>query len=724
MSNIGEALERFSLFGGRRAPVVLQTESAECSLACLAMVASWHGYQVDLRTLRTRFALSLKGVGLERLMAMAASLGLQSQAMRLELNELTKLSVPCILHWDLNHFVVLVRASGQRITIHDPASGRRVLKYNEVSNHFTGIAVELSPSVDFGVQRSRPSRISFKQLWGPITGLKRSLSQVILLSLVLQVFALVSPLLMQGILDNVLVADDRNLLLVIVIGMGLLLISSVATDQLRAWSLLYLSTRVGVQWFGSVFRHLLRLPMEYFEKRHIGDIVSRAESVNIIQSTLTSGLVGAVLDGIMAAATLVLMLRYSPSLAVVTLVAVGLYLSLRVLCYPVFRRANEEQLIRSAKERTHFLESIRGVQSLKLASKEVARYVAWRSLLAASLDQSVRIARMGMIFGASSSLIFGAERIAVIALGSLLVVDGRFTVGMLVAYLAYKDQFSGRIGNLIDTGIQLLMLRLHGERLADIVLTAPDGAENGDVSTISPSGSGIRVQNLGYRYADGEPWVIKECSFTIRSGESVAIIGPSGCGKSTLLKLLLGLLRPIDGSIEVGMVDLQRMSQNDYREKIGVVMQDDQLFVGSVYDNIVFFDTSGDMERAKESAKMAAIHDEIAAMPMGYNTLIGDMGTTLSGGQKQRVLLARALYRNPDILFLDEATSHLDVEREKMVNEAVRGLNLTRVIIAHRQETIASADRVLVMQRGRVVREFCPHESSSDYSVLPAEIQA
>jgi len=255
------------------------------------------------------------------------------------------------------------------------------------------------------------------------------------------------------------------------------------------------------------------------------------------------------------------------------------------------------------------------------------------------------------------------------------------------------------------------MLRLHGERhgerLADIVLAPPED-DQALPEALPPQDVRIEVRNLSFRYAEGEPWVLRDCSFSIAPGESVAIIGASGCGKTTLVKLLLGLLKPSEGSIHVGGHDLHKLGARNVRAIVGAVMQDDQLFAGSIADNIGFFDPEFDLGRVEQAARLAAVHEDIAAMPMGYHGLIGDMGSSLSGGQKQRIILARALYRQPKLLFLDEATSHLDVGNEQLVNTAIRRLQVTRVIVAHRPETIASADRVLVMEQGRIVQELRP----------------
>ncbi len=409
------------------------------------------------------------------------------------------------------------------------------------------------------------------------------------------------------------------------------------------------------------------------------------------------------IDGVMAMVTLVLMLVYSWKLALVTLLAVALYLGIRAIAYRPMRDRTEQQLVAAAKQQTHLLESLRGMQSLKVAGEESVRRSTYENLLNDTVNQDVKLARMSLGFNTASQLVFGLERIAVIWIGARLALDNVFSVGMLVAYLAYKDQFAMRVSGLIDKWIEFRMLRLHGERLADIVLTPPE-KQHAQPHALPPAEPSIEVEGLSFRYADGEPWVVRTALYDC-TGESVAIIGGSGCGKTTLVKLLLGLLTPSEGTIRIGGHDLHKLGPRTVRAMIGVVMQDDQLFAGSIADNIGFFDTDFDLERIKAAAQLAAVHEDIAAMPMGYHSLIGDMGSSLSGGQKQRIILARALYRQPKLLFLDEATSHLDVTRERLVNEAVKHLQLTKVIVAHRPETIASADRILVMEHGRIVQE-------------------
>ncbi|OAX89173.1 ABC transporter [Xanthomonas nasturtii] len=696
--------------------IIRQVEAAECALASLAIIISIHGGRTQLSELRRRFPLSLKGARLNHLIAMAQQLGFATRPLRLGMENLSQLQLPCILHWDLNHFVVLAKVGKAKVTILDPAIGERILSLDEVSRSFTGVALELTPTAEFKPQKTAPP-FSVRQLTGQIRGLWGALSQILLLSAALQIFVILAPFYMQWVVDQVLVSADRDLLVVVGFGFGLALLLQIGIGLLRGWAVVYLSSRLGLQWMGNVFAHLIKLPLDFFEKRHLGDITSRMSSVQTIQRTLTTSFVESIIDGLMAVVTLGFMLIYSWKLALVTLVVVTLYLTIRAVAYRPVRDRTEQQLVAAAKQQTHLLESLRGMQSLKIAGEESQRRSAYENLLNDTVNQDVRLARMGLGFSTASQVVFGLERIAVIWIGATLALDNVFSVGMLVAYLAYKDQFAMRVSGLIDKWIEFRMLRLHGERLADIVLTQPEN-DHALPETLPPAELRIELQGLSFRYAEGEPWILKECSFSIQAGESVAIVGPSGCGKTTLLKLLLGLLQPTEGVIRIGGHDLHKIGPRNVRAIVGAVMQDDQLLAGSIADNISFFDQDFDLERIESAARLAAVNEDIAAMPMGYHGLIGDMGSSLSGGQKQRIILARALYRQPKLLFLDEATSHLDVMRERLVNEAVKRLKVTKVIVAHRPETIASADRVIVLEQGRVVQEFRPHAALSD--VLPA----
>jgi ATP-binding cassette subfamily B protein RaxB len=695
---------------------ILQSEATECALACLAMVSAAHGMRLDLTDLRRRFATSLKGATLQHLVEQASSLGFSSRPLRLELEELAQLQVPCILHWDLNHFVVLKKVGKRKIVVLDPAVGERRLSRSEVSRHFTGVALELAPNADFSPQQDSP-RLQLRQLTGKVRGLNRSLVQIFLLAAVLEVFAIVGPLFNQLVVDDVLASGDRDMLSVLILGFGLLLVTQTAIGLARSWMVMVLGQTLSLQWVGNMFAHLVRLPVEFFERRHLGDIVSRFGSVSAIQRTLTTAVIEAMMDGIMAFVALAMMLIYAPMLSMITLCSVAIYGLLRWASYRPFRDAAAERLVLSAKENTHFLETLRAITPLKLFGREDDRCARWQNLVVDVQNRDVRTAKMNIVFSTANTFIFGLENLIVFGLGARMIMSGPgdqagvFTIGMLLAFIAYKGQFTGRVSALINYGVDLRMLSLHAERLADIALTPPERdhpqltgldaiVPAHDLAHLQPS---LELRNVSFRYGEHEPWILRHADFLLLPGQNVAVTGPSGCGKTTLMKIALGLLSPTEGEILYGGVPVSRIGMANVRRQFGTVMQEDVLLTGSLTDNISFFDSTVDPERIEACARLAHIHEEIVRMPMAYQTLVRDLGAGLSGGQKQRVLLARALYKNPRVLALDEATSHLDVANERAVTAALSKLSLTRMIIAHRPETIAGAQRVVFVSEGKVV---------------------
>lgn len=689
--------ERLQFGWSRRLPMLLQTEAAECGLACLAMIATYHGHDVDLAGLRRRFSTSLKGVTLARVMSMAGQLGLTCRPLKLDLDGLGHLRAPCVLHWNLNHFVVLKQTSRSGIIIHDPARGIRKLGWREVSDHFTGVALELAPSADFQPVHERAA-VSLRALTGRVRGLTSSLVQILLLALALEVFALTGPFYMQWVLDQVLVSADHDMLTLLGVGfLGITIFSALVTAA-RSWAVTWLSATLNVQWASNLFSHLMRLPLDWYEKRHVGDIVSRFGSLQTIQKTLTTQFIGSLLDGLMSAVTLAVMALYSIRL---TALVVGLFLAyglLRWVFFTPLRRVNEEQIVYGARQETELLESIRGVMPIKLANKQDERLCHYVNATVTAVNQGVGLQRLSIAFTLSNQLLFGIGRVAMIWIAAVLALKDTFTAGMLVAFMAYADQFTRRGGSLVDQLVEYRMLELHAERVADIALTAPEKTAEAPWMGPPPEAS-VELRHVSFRYADGEPWILKDCNLRIEAGESVALVGPSGCGKTTLAKIVLGLLEPTQGEVLFGGINIHQLGLDTYRQWVGTVMQDDHLFAGSILDNISFFDPDATSARIETAARLAAIHDDIVKMPMGYQTLVGDMGSSLSGGQKQRVTLARALYREPKLLVLDEATSHLDVERERTVNLLIGGLRLTRIIVAHRPETMASADRIIELDK-------------------------
>ena len=685
---------------------ILQSEVAECGLACLAMIATAHGQATTLQDLRRRFPVALKGMKLRDLLEVAAGIGFSGRPLKLDLPFLAKLSLPCVLHWDMNHFVVLSQVRRGSVTVLDPAVGERRLSLDEVSAHFTGVAVELTPNADFK-PAAPPPRVSLAALTGKVLGLRRSLVQILLVALVLELFAIVAPLCNQLIIDDVLTSGDRDLLKVLLIGFGLLLVTQTALGLARSWMLVLLTQTLSLQWRGNTFAHLLRLPVGFFERRHLGDITSRFGAVDAIQKTLTTAAIEALLDGLMGVAALVMMLVYAWPLALVVIAAVLLYGLLRWAAYRPLRDAAAERLVVAARESTHFLETLRAMTPLKLFGREQERRAQWQNLIVEVQNRDVRTAKLSMAMSTANTFLFGVENLLVLFLGAGLILDGQqagtvtMTVGMLFAFLSYKGQFTGRVSALINYAVELRMLGLHAERLADIALEPPEPDEVPDHDLAHLEAS-LELRDVSFRYGEREPWILRHVNLTVPAGQSIAITGPSGSGKTTLLKVLLGLLAPEEGEVRYGGMPMRQLGLRNVRRQIGTVMQEDVLLTGSLADNIACFDTQPDPERVQAAAMLAQIHEDICRMPMGYQTLVGDLGSGLSGGQKQRVLLARAIYRRPRILALDEATSHLDVTRERAVTANLARLPLTRLMIAHRPDTIAGAERVIVLEGGAV----------------------
>ncbi len=691
-------------FTGRgRLPVTLQSEAAECGLACLAMVAGFHGRPIDLGRLRREYPGSLKGATLQHLMNVADCLRLTGRALRLELSELAQLRAPAILHWGLNHFVVLKSVRGSVVKIHDPAVGARRIPLDVVSKHFTGVALELMPASDF-IARDMRERLGLLSFWGEVGGFKRLLLQLLLMSVTLQAFALLSPIYMQLVVDEAVVRADHNLLTLLAAAFLSVLLLKTAIGWVRSWISISLGNLLSLQMQGNVLRHLLRLPLSFFAKRHIGDVMSRFGSVSAVQDLLTHGLIEAFIDGMLMVTTLVVIWVYQPQLTMIVLALLVSYALLRFLRYQPLRDLSNENMIAGAEANSQFMETIRGICTIKQFGLELDRMNQWQNRFVAVTNTSIRISRLNLGFGIANQLLFGAGNLAVVYVAANMVMDHTFTIGMLMAFSAYQQQFLGAGGSLIDKWISLKLLDLHLDRLGDIALTNPEEEARVPVPPLETVERGdITARNLRFAYSPTDPVVVDGVDLTVRNGEFLALIGPSGCGKSTLMRLLQGLEQPSAGTVSFAGIDIRRLGLTNYRRNLASVSQEDRLLSGSVAENITLFDQRVDQAWMIECAKQCLIHDAIMAMPMNYHSLIGDMGDALSAGERQRLMLARALYRRPRVLFLDEATCHMDPALDVRVMEMLSRLPMTRIVVTHRATPIKFANRVMELVHGKLV---------------------
>ena len=637
----------------------------------------------------------MTGASLKSVIAIADGLQLSSRPLRLDMDHLEKLQLPAMLHWDLNHYVVLKSIKGGMAEIVDPGVGLRKMKLSRLSNHFTGIAVEFTPQADFkAVQARIKPRISL--LWSRLVGLKRAITQTLVLSVILQAIILLSPFYLQLVVDAVLPRGDNSLLMALAIGFGGLVILRAAAEAVRGWAILVYGNQMSLQMVGNVFRHLIRLPARYFERRHVGDIISRMGSTVPIQEALTQSVPAVLIDGAMAILMLIVMFLYSPLLGGIVLATVlGLVLA-TVLIYPHLRRTQEESIYAKALENSHVIESIRAITTVKMFGREAEREAAWRNLYTDFINANVGYGKWVVARKFFETLLTGLQVVLVVwAAVSLMLGDGSgFTLGMLVAFLAYRQYFTDAVVQLLEKGIEFNLLSLHLDRLSDIIFAETDADQSGE-ATLDKLKGRVSLDGVSFRYSDTDPWVLTDHSLDIAAGEMVTLTGPSGGGKTTLMKLMLGLYDPVKGAVKIDGQDLRDIDRSDWRSRIGVVMQEDRLLSGTLADNISFFDPEIDMQRVYKAAIAAQIHETIAALPMNYQLQIGDMGSILSGGQKQRVLLARALYQEPSVLFLDEGTANLDVETEAAIVQIIRDLPITRIIVAHRPAFLDASDRIL-----------------------------
>lgn len=678
----------------KRVPYVAQSQNAECGYACLAMILGYYEHSIALSHIRNEHGDITNGSTLVDLMRIANSYGLRSNPVKVELEDIKDLELPCILHWGMNHFVVLSKISRNKFLIHDPAVGEENISIDKLSNKFTGIALELAPSISFE-KKNKVASISFESFWSQIFGLKSSFFNILLLSITLQIVLLISPYFIQLVIDEATISGDINFLNSLLFIFVLLLLFEVMITAVRGLSIIKLSSLLNAQLGANVFNHLIRLPISFFSQRNVGDVISRFGSVNQINKILSDGLIESIVDGFMIILIFCMMVLYSWELSLIVLIALSLYVIFRVVVFKPFRKLSEKELASQADETSFFIESIRGIQTIRTFNAESIRESAWHSRYAATINCSIKLGYWRLSFQSVNRFLFGLENIVVIYLSAFQIINNSFTVGMLFAFMAYKNQFFRRAEELVEKFIDFKMLGLQFERLSDIVLNEKDHSLiDNKPRKIEVRGS-VRVDRIGFNYTNSSQPIFSNLSFEVTQGEFVSIVGPSGIGKSTLLKLLVGLYKPTQGEIFVDEIPISEINYGNFREQVACIMQDDSLLSGSVIENITFFCANYEMEDVIMCAKQAFIHDEIIRLPMGYHTLIGDMGSSFSGGQKQRLILARALYKNPRILFMDEATSHLDSHLEISINESLKRMNITRISIAHREETINSADRII-----------------------------
>lgn len=677
----------------KKLPIILQDELAECGHACIAMISNFFGHKLDLADLRHIQKPSPAGTTLKQIINILEKLQFKTRALKIPIDTIRYIKTPALLHWNMNHFVVLKKVKKNKVIIHDPAIGAISYNLNEFSKSFTGIILEVEKPISFKkIQKIK--KLTIYKIIKHTPKFYKILWRIITISTVIEFFTILNPLFLQYTTDQILISNDLGTLYITAIGFVILILIQILAEYTRENLILY-TTMNFMESFGSnVFQHLLKLPISFFSNRHQGDIQSKFQSINHIKSTISNDFINAILDGLMFILIISVMLIYNWILTSIVVCALIVYIGMRYISYHSLKNSSASSIFLQAKLANKFLEAVRAITPIKVFLKEKTIFNSWQNTYIDTLNTDIKINKQQIIYKVSNHLLFNIEHIIIICVGAHLIAHKKLSIGMLLAFLTYRLMLVNKASALIQNTFDYKLLSIHLQRLSDIILQKIELPQQNYKKIIPDTITSLSLENIGFQYNKDEKFIIKDLNLDIKQGEKIAIIGKSGCGKSTLLKIMMGLLQPTNGKIYINNIPMNTFGIDNYRLKIAAVMQEDQLLSGSILDNIAFFDEEIDIERIYFAAQVAQIHNTINKLTMGYETLINDMGSILSGGQKQRIFLARAIYKNPSILFLDEATSHLDNNNEKLINEDLKKMNITQIIVAHREETIKMADKI------------------------------
>ena len=689
------------MFYLKKLPMFRQAENAECGLACVGMVASYWGKEYDLPVLRRRFPVTLQGASLNDLIRVSKSLGLVTRPLKGELGALKNVQLPAILHWSFNHFVVLAKISKDYVLVHDPAIGRRKISLSELSENFTGVILELRPDVEFKKEKDRSS-LKLYDFFRQTSGLIGPFVQILILSLLIQFLAITMPFFTQMAIDNVVPSNDAQLLTVLALGFGLIFVLDPFVEWLRNRLIIFVSTQFSSQLTTNLVRYLFSLPLSYFEKRSIGDLLTRLEATDRLRDLVTHGFITAFVDFLLGCATLAMMFYYSSTLGTVVALTTFLVFLLRAFFIPSVQMLVNDTLQLSGREQSELIESLHGIMSIKFAQRENEREAIWNIPFTSYINSAAKLQANQANYTLLRDLLMGISTVILILFGIDLVIDplSGFSIGAFFAFAAYRGMFFERITSFLDQLVEFSMARVHLERLSDILYEDPE-REPSEFFQYKTADIKLSLSGVEYRFEHDRAPVFEDINASIGHNDRIVIFGPSGTGKTTLLKIICGVYPVSAGRVCLNGLDVQAAGLRLLRSNVAAVLQSDYLFNGSIFDNITFFDRVPDFDWAMECAKVACIHDEIMQLSMSYESLIGEMGSSLSQGQQQRVLLARALYQRKPILVLDEGTAHLDEENERKVLSNIRALDVIVIMTAHKSQLASFGTQIWHMGRNR-----------------------
>lgn len=696
------AKRRGKLRRRRRVPVILQMSSVECGVACLAMILSYHGRNTGIAEIRDYCHAGRDGLSAYAIVSAARHYGLRVRPITLRDESFRYVTLPAIIHWEFNHYLVVERWHPRHIDVVDPASGRRRLSPQEFDAGFTGIVMMFEPGESF-VQRKSAHRLTLRSYMARYSLIApRALLQIFLASLLLQVIGLGAPILTKVLIDQIIPMRLQSVMTILALGMLILTFSQTVIIQLRGSLLIYLQGRVDMQMMLGFVERLLSLPLSFFLQRSSGDMLTRLSSNIVLRDTLNSQLISVILDSCFLVMYLLILLWQAPLFGGLVLVIGFLQVVLLLIVKrPVHDLASRELLTQGLSQ-GYMAEMLNGITTLKASGAEQRAFHHWSNLFFDQLNASIKRSFLSTLVDTVLSTLRALAPLLLLWIGTMKVMGGEMQVGTMFALNTLAASFLTPLSSLVSSGQRLQLVRSHLERIADVVEAEPE-QQIQSVRQAPRLSGGVFLNHVSFRYDEQTPDVLKDITLHVQPGQKIAIVGRTGSGKSTLGKMLLGLHVPTEGDVIYDGIPLRTMDFQSVRAQFGVVMQDAMVFSGTIRQNIAFNDPEMDLERVVHAARLAALHEDIIRMPMGYETYVSEHGSALSGGQRQRLALARAVAHLPVILLLDEATSSLDVMTEQTVENNLKTLSCTQIIIAHRLSTIRHADLILVLDEGRIV---------------------
>jgi ATP-binding cassette, subfamily B, bacterial HlyB/CyaB len=688
----------------RKYPWYRQYDETDCGAASLAMISRYFGKRLSISRLRDMANVGREGASLFCLAEAAETLGYKTRAVRTDYENLLNVDLPAIGHWAGYHYIVLYEVHRKYVLVGDPAIGLIKIPREKFEKDWTGRLLLLEPTSKLLEQEEK--KTSVKRFLGLLTPYRGLLFEVFIASLIINLFGIASPIFTQTVIDKVLVHQDVKMLNLMLGGMLIVGVFSTLTTLLRYNLLIHISQKLSIRMTSELFQQIMRLPITYFNNRKVGDIITRFGDNAKVRDLITSDAINTLLDTIMVIVYLGVMFYYSPKLAMVAAIFIPFSIFITAIITPMIKRNNQKLFEKIAASESALIETIRNIDSLKASAAELPRRWRYEDLIVQNANQEWQSARLGMTLHGFTSAIQLLSSVVVLWYGALLVIDGSLTIGQLVAFNVLLGMVMAPVLGLIGMWQTMQDAFLSLQRLSDIYDSDPEEmTTSGAVVDLPPIKGEIKIENLSFRFSPDDKDVISNLNLEIQPGQTIAVVGRSGSGKTTLISLLQRFFIPSEGRILIDGTDTASVSVASLRSQMGIVLQDNALFTGTIRENISLGSPEASTDQIVLAAKLANAHDFITAFPLGYETMVGETGIQLSGGQRQRVAIARSLISEPRIIIFDEATSALDTESEKAIQDNMETIlhDRTAIVIAHRLSTVRNADKIIVLDEGSIL---------------------